>query len=229
MQGPIKVEVADRLNRKLGLFQAGSAVTIDVVTPAGKRGKFRTTFIGYLARDYVLIQLPESYKLGSFSQFMGQGSNITVRGLIEGQEGAIAAFASTVRQTLQIPSRMLVLEFPKEISMQSLRSSIRIDTNIDVKIKIDENYWQGKVVDLSLKGCQLQVQNSDGLLLQKSQQATVIIEHFNELTNLNINSSICNSKSLSQGLSIGVMFDEDKHSKKQVTDLLLQAITPAAE
>ena len=229
MQGPVKIEVADRLNKNLGLFQAGSVVTIDIVTPAGKRGKFRTHFIGYLAKDFVLIQLPDAHKLGSFSQFIGQGANITVRGLIEGHEGIIVAFASTIRQTLQIPSRILVLEFPKEVSLQHLRSSTRIDTNITAKLKAKKDYWQATMVDLSMKGCQLQVINSDGLLLQKGESANVIIENFNELSNLNINAKVCNSKLLSQGMSIGIMFDDDKHSKKQITDLLLQAVSPLAE
>lgn len=224
-QGPIKVEVAKRLNRNLGLFQAGSLVTIDVITPAGKRGKFRTNFIGFMPKDYVLIQLPDAYKLGNFSQYMGQGASITVRGVVEGSEGSIVAFASTVRQTLQIPSRILVLEFPKEVSLQSLRSATRVDTNIKAKIKFGNDYWLTSIVDLSIKGCQLQVANGDGLLLKKEQEVQVIIEDFRDLKNLSIRAAICNSKALSEGLSIGLQFADDSTTQKQITDLLHYAIT----
>ena len=225
MQGPVKIEVADRLNRNLGLFQAGSAVTIDVVTPAGKRGKFKTIFVGYVPKDYVLIQFPEAYKLGSFAQYIAQGTNITVRGLIEGHEGSIVAFASPIRQTLHVPSRLMVLEFPKEVSLQALRSSIRIDTSIDAKIKIKDDYWQAQIVDLSIKGCQIQISNGESLLLNKEQEVQVIVENFRGLNNLNINAQICNSKNLSEGLSVGVQFEQQDKTKQEVTSLLHHAIT----
>ncbi len=47
---PVKIETITRLNRNLGLLQAGSMVTIDIATPAGQKGRFRTTFIGYLPK-----------------------------------------------------------------------------------------------------------------------------------------------------------------------------------
>jgi hypothetical protein len=53
------IETATRLNRNLSLLHAGSMVTIEIITPAGQRAKFRTTFIGYLPKKYVLIQFPD--------------------------------------------------------------------------------------------------------------------------------------------------------------------------
>ncbi|MCI2282914.1 hypothetical protein L3081_05310 [Colwellia sp. MSW7] len=65
---PTDIDTATRLDRNLALLHAGSLVTIDIATPRGQRGKFRTTFIGYLPKKYVLIQFPDSGKLGKFSQ-----------------------------------------------------------------------------------------------------------------------------------------------------------------
>ena len=125
---PSRVETSSRLRRNLALLNAGTPVTIDIATPAGQKAKFRTTFIGYLPKQYVLIQFPEASKLGKFSHYITQGAGITVRGLIEGHEGAVVAFISTVKQTLQIPSRIMVLDFPHTVTLQNLRSSVRIDT-----------------------------------------------------------------------------------------------------
>ena len=132
------IDISTHTERNLALLQAGSLVTIDVVTPTGQRGKFRTTFIGYLPKQYILIQFPENNKLGKFAEYIVPGSSITVRGLIEGHEGAVVAFISTIKQTMQIPSRIIVLEFPSTVNLQNLRSSVRIATDINAKVKIDD-------------------------------------------------------------------------------------------
>lgn len=221
MPNTAKVEVASLLERNLGIH-AGAIVTIDIVTPAGKKAKFRTVFIGYLPKQYVLIQFPEAKKLGGFSQYIVQGAFITVRGLIEGREGSIVAFVGQVRQTLQIPSRLMVLEFPKTVSLQSLRSNTRIATNIMSKVKFSDEYWQAKIIDASAKGCQLYVRNGDSLLINKSDVLEIVIEEFHGLSNLKIKAKVCNSKVQSEGVSIGVMFEEE--SFNQVKDLLNQAM-----
>lgn len=222
MNGPIKVDVVNRLNRNLGLLNAGATVTIDVTTPAGKRGKFRTTFIGYLPKQYVMIQFPESYKLGAFSQYLTQGTNITVRGIIEGHEGAIVAFVSPIRQTLQIPSRIMVLEFPKTVSLQSLRSNIRIDIDIPAKIKVSGQYWQASTMDISINGCQMFVSNADSLLTEQNKNVEIVIEDFQDMGNLKLNATICNVKQQIDGVTIGVQFTEDQ--KQTITSLLQHAI-----
>ena len=112
----IKMETVGRLNRNLALLNPGATITLDMSTPAGQRGKFRSNFIGYLPKKYVLVQSPDSSKLGDFSQYITHGMGVTVRGLIEGHEGAVVAFVSNIRQTIQIPSRIIVLEFPREVS-----------------------------------------------------------------------------------------------------------------
>ena len=62
-----QIDTVNRLNNDLALLQAGSTVSLDIVTPAGQRGKFRTPFIGYLPRKYVMIQFPDATKLGNFA------------------------------------------------------------------------------------------------------------------------------------------------------------------
>lgn len=221
--GPVKVETSSRLSRNLGLMQAGSIVTIDISTPAGQKGKFRTTFIGYLPKHYVLIQFPDSNKLGNFGQFITQGSGVTVRGLIEGHEGSVAAFVSTIKQTLQIPSKMMVLEFPRSLSIQSLRKSVRVDTHIVAKSRVDNKYWQTYITDLSMSGCQLFVENGEAINMNNDKFIEVTIEDFQELSNLKVSGEICSIKSVLNGVSIGVKFNAE--SKDSVVKLLHHVIT----
>ena len=65
-----KIETVERLNKNLALLHPGSVVTLDMSTPAGQRGKFRSTFIGYLQKHYVLVQYPDSSKMGTFAKYL---------------------------------------------------------------------------------------------------------------------------------------------------------------
>ncbi len=220
---PSNIDTATRLNRNLELLHAGSLITIEVATPAGQRSRFRTTFIGYLPKKYVLIQFPEANKLGKFSQHLTQGASVTVRGLIEGHEGVVVAFVSSIKQTLQMPSRIMVLDFPRAVGLQNLRSSIRIDTHIHAKIKIDQNYWHTTITNLSINGCQLSIDNGEKLVLAEKKSLEIVIEDEQGGNNFKLNGSVCNLKQQIGGLSFGVKFDAK--SNDQVSQLLLTIIT----
>lgn len=219
---PQKITTANRLDRNLGLIQSGSMITLDIATPAGQKAKFRSTFIGYLPKQYVLVQYPDSNKLGNFSQFITQGMGVTVRGLIEGHEGAVVAFVSNVKQTLQIPSRIIVLEFPRSVSLQSLRSAMRIDTEIIAKIKITKEYWQATIIDISVSGCQVLVNNGESLVMEKDKLIELVVEDFQDLRNLKFSGKICSIKSQANGVCIGIHFANK--SKESVIKLLHHAI-----
>jgi len=217
------IETAARLNRNLALLHGGSMITVDINTPAGQRCKFRTIFIGYLPNKYVLIQFPDINKLGNFSHHITQGTGVTVRGLIEGHEGAVLAFVSTIKQSIQIPSRIIVLDFPRKVGIQNLRSSIRIDTYIHAKVKIDREYWQTVITNLSINGCQLTIENGEKLVLSEKKVIEIIIEDNQGGNNLKLKGSVCNLKQHSGGLSFGIKFNEK--SDNQISQLLLNTIT----
>jgi hypothetical protein len=220
---PQHIEVAKRLSQNLGLVQAGSVVTMDVVTPAGQKGKFRTTFVGYLPKQYVLIQCPDNIKLGTFANYIKQDTQLTVRGLIEGHEGAVVAFASKIKQIITAPSRLIVLDFPHSVGLQSLRNSMRIDANILVKININQEYWNASITDISLSGCQLTIHNCEQLILSIDKPVEIIIEDFQDAENMKFSASICNVKQQVTGVSIGVKFASI--SKETVIKLLHHIIT----
>lgn len=217
-----EVNITNRLSNHLALLHPGTAVSLDIVTPAGQRGRFRTLFIGYLPKKYALVQLPDANKLGNFSQYINQGSSMTVRGLIEGHEGSVVAFATTVKQTLQMPSRMVVLEFPKKVTLQRLRSSLRIDVDIDVKIKVDNEYWAAIIRNISVQGCQISINNGESLSLVSDKNISIIVEDFLGMQNINLAANVCNIKSQIDGISIGVKFETE--SKVDVRRLVQNAV-----
>jgi hypothetical protein len=209
-------------SRNLAYLKAGAAIIIDISTPAGQKRKFNTIFIGYLPKKYVLVEYPDATKLGAFSQYIGQGTVVTVRGLIEGRDGAAVAFISTIKQTLQIPSRIMVLDIPNTVTLQQLRSSVRIDTRIDAKVKIDDVYWQTTMTNLSVNGGQLDIINGEKLVLAEDKVINIVVETSEGENNIKLNATICNIKQQVDGVSFGVKFN--KVSKQQVVELLYQAL-----
>ncbi|AAZ27537.1 PilZ domain-containing protein [Colwellia psychrerythraea] len=208
--------------RNLSYLKAGAPIIIDISTPAGQKRKFNTYFIGYLPKKYVLIEFPDSSKLGAFSQYIGQGTVITVRGLIEGRDGAAVAFISTIRQTLQIPSRIMVLDIPNTVTLQQLRSSVRIDTQIVAKVKIDDVYWQTTMTNLSVNGGQLDIINGEKLVLAEDKVIEVLVETSEGEDNIKLDATVCNFKKQVDGVSFGVKFNQV--NKQQVIELLYQAL-----
>ncbi|ALO35813.1 hypothetical protein CMT41_14615 [Colwellia sp. MT41] len=208
--------------RHLAFLKAGAAITIDIATPAGQKRKFHTFYIGYSPKKYVLIEFPDASKLGAFSQYICQGTVITVRGLIEGRDGAAVAFISIIRQTLQIPSRIMVLDIPNKVTLQQLRSSVRIDTHIHAKVKIDGVYWQTTMTNISVDGGQLDIINGEKLLLAEDKIIEIVVVMGEGESNLKLNATICNIKQQIDGVSFGVKFNQV--SKQQVIELLYQGL-----
>lgn len=209
----IQIETSERLNRNLSLLQPGSAITMDITTPAGKKGKFRSVFVGYVPKNYILIQFPDVTKLGSFGQYIKQGLAVTIRGLIESNEGAVVAFVTSVRQTLQIPSKLIVLEFPHKVTLQKLRSNTRIDTNIEAKIGVGGKYFNALINDLSISGSQIIVHNVETLMMANDKPIDVVIENYHAGDNLKLNGTIRNVKKQMNDVSLGVHFADDMKDK----------------
>ena len=223
---PVQVATTEHLNRNLSLLQVGANVTIDINTPAGKKGKFRTCFVGFLPKNYILIQYPEAGKLGSFSQYIKPGLSVTVRGLIEAHEGAVVAFVTNVRQTLQTPSRLLVLEFPYKVSLQKLRSNIRIEAKLAVKVGIGKEFFSANISDISVSGSQILVHNALSLMMANDKDIEVIIEDFKGGGNLKLNGVIRNVKKQANDVSLGVLFSDDiKEPLLQVIEHILTGET----
>jgi len=201
-----QVTTENRLARHLGLLQAGSIITLDIMTPAGQKARYRTTFIGYLPQNYVLIQYPDSNKVGSFVVHIKQGVKTAVRGIVEGHEGAVVAFSSKIKQTVQHPLKLLVLEFPDEVGLQNLRNCTRIDTEIKAAVILNKKKWRAVITDLSISGCQLYIERGDKLALTNETNCPLLIESYLEFDSMEFSVNICNIKRLSTGVSLGVSF-----------------------
>ncbi|MFT6918629.1 MAG: c-di-GMP-binding flagellar brake protein YcgR [Cognaticolwellia sp.] len=111
-----------------------------------------------------------------------------------------------------------MLDFPREVRLQNLRSSMRIETYIKAKFKVKDEYWASVISDISVSGCQIIITNGEKLILTEDKPVEIIIEAFQDLKNLKLNAEICNTKTQVDG----VKFDD--LSKSEVRKLLQQAV-----
>ncbi|UJF22800.1 PilZ domain-containing protein [Shewanella sp. OMA3-2] len=190
---------------------AGTSVNIDIVTPTGELGRFRTTFIGYLPQQFILIQSPDSTKLGKHEQYIVKNAPITVRGLVEGHEASVIAFQTTLRQTLSTPSKMLVLDFPDTMMIHNLRSTKRVLTALACSVIVNGKEYEAVMTDVSLSGCHISLAMGGADSITEDIIISVkFCEHDDEEATLTVSCKVCNLKPFKQGVEFGVEFEAEQ-------------------
>ena len=208
------------LSQHLSLLDPGSQVTIEVLNTAGEKTRCRTLYIGNLPQQYLLLQCPEPAKCASMVSLLEPGVGITVRGLVEGHEGAIIAFRSTVKQQLTTPSRLLVLSYPSQSQLQNLRTTPRITTHIPLILRVDNAQCEATITDLSNKGCRVQLPANEQLALLNGQQVRLSIKEGDKACELE--GTICNARFGKSTWIVGLSFAEG--AQATATELLHQII-----
>ena len=197
-------------------------VIVELMTPAGQKIKFKSCFVGFMPGKFVLIQAPDLNKNRKLANMLQDSVKCTLRGLSEGQEGAVVAFNSSIKSSIRVPGQMLVLQMPDTVVIQPLRKVNRIDTNIEVSIQIDKYLWQGSIENLSAHGCLLSFIKTQEINIEQNHQVELTITDSQYSDVEELSATICNIKNLQQTVSIGVEFCEQ--SKRSATSLLNQVL-----
>ena len=209
-------QVSTKNNNHTNAFKfllAGTPVNIDISTPTGEIGRFRTTFIGYLPQQFILIQFPDSAKLGKHEQYIIKNAPITVRGLVEGHEASVIAFQTTLKQTLSTPTKILVLHFPDTMVIHNLRSTKRVLTELNCTISTNGKEYQAIMTDVSLSGCHINLaQGGVDSITEDMIVSAKFCENDQEEATLTLSCKVCNLKPFKQGVEFGVEFAAEQSS-----------------
>lgn len=208
------------LNQQLSLLAPGTLVTIEVLNTAGEKARCRALYVGNLPQQYLLLQFPDPTKYASLVPLLEPGVGLTVRGLVEGHEGAIIAFRSTIKQQLTTPSRLLVLSYPSQSQLQNLRTTPRIATQIPLILRVDNAQCGATMTDLSNKGCRVLLPANKQLALLNGQQVRLSIKEEEKACELE--ATICNVRFGKTTWTVGLMFAEG--AQANATELLHQII-----
>lgn len=207
-----QVSTKEGLSSEFKFLLAGTPINIDIVTPAGQKGRFRTVFIGYLPEQYILIQFPDAGKLGNYAQYIVKDVQITVRGLVEGHEASVIAFQSSIMQTLNTPSKIMVLKFPDRMVIHNLRATKRVQTELATKVTIlsnDNEDFSAVMTDISLTGCHIATSEGGFGDLEEDMIISLAVDTTDEAP-LEVNAKVCNLKSLDAGVEFGCQFEAEQ-------------------
>jgi len=197
----------EEVTKSLSMLVSGSSIMVELSILSTKKIKFKSVFIGFLPNQFILIQLPNLGKDSELSAYLKQGVACTIRSLVEGKEGSVIAFITSIEQTIKIPTKMLVLNIPKQVALQSLRKRTRIETQLNFESVLNKNTIKGLIINLSIDGCLLKIKRDEQLSITEGDKLSFSIpdKSFEEFSA--IDGKVCNIKTTSKVHMIGIKFE----------------------
>jgi c-di-GMP-binding flagellar brake protein YcgR len=108
--------------------------------------------IGYVPEKTLIIYQPETNRTVG-NPFL-EGEQLLVR-FFNGQ--CIFSFNVFVEHLVKLPFKYIHLSFPRHISGQTIRKSIRIKSNIETKITFNGQSYDGNIANLSATGAEIAI------------------------------------------------------------------------
>lgn len=140
------------------LFNSGKRISLDVGTKLhleieGVSIPLESFMVGMEPDAYIIIKTPRPYP--TIKHKLYQGNQCIVKYMFQ---GTVYAFQTKIIDSIASPFRLLFLEYPKIIQHRDLRDHKRIDCLIPAKVVIKKEEKQGAIVDISKRGCRVQIQ-----------------------------------------------------------------------
>lgn len=203
--------IRDDVTKSLSMLTPGSAIIVEVSIPPSKKIKFKSVFVGFLPKHFMLIQLPDLNRHTELTGNINQGVACTVRSIVEKHEGAVVAFVTSIERTITVPAKMIVLNIPQQVAVRPLRKETRIDTQLNIEASVNNSLFKGIMVNLSLEGCLLSAKKEENVVITKDDTITLAItdKALSDITS--IKGIVCNVKSSPTIDYFGVKFEDESY------------------
>jgi len=212
----------EEITKSLSMLISGSSIVVELSLLSSKKIKFKSIFVGFLPNKFILIQLPNLTNDTELSSNIKQGVACTIRSLVEGKEGSVIAFITSIEQIVKIPAKMLVLNIPKKVALHNLRKSTRIEAQLNIETIIDNKTIKGSLTNISKDGCLVKIKTDQKLNKVEGDilQFSIPDKSFEEFTS--IEGKICNIKTTSKFDNIGIKFETG--TSELIKNLLMKII-----
>lgn len=190
-------------------LQPSSWLNIDLITPAGQKVKYRTRYVGYIDSRYLLIEMPDAQKYDKSITFFQPGMKMTVRGIIEGTEGAVIGFIAKLSKIVLTPIKMLVLDLPQSVQYLSLRAQSRYRVTLPTTLLIEDIKANAMMVDVSTLGCLIYVKNTSNFEIEEGQKITLKLDKDAVGLELSLHCTTRSIRPKDQYVSYGLEFDQE--------------------
>ncbi len=197
----------EEVTNSLSMLISGSSIIVELSILSTKKIKFKSVYVGFLPNQFILIQLPNLGKGSELSSYIKQGVACTIRSLVEGKEGSVIAFITSIEQIIKVPTKMLVLNIPKQVALQNLRKRTRIETQLNFETVINEDKIKGILVNISIDGCLLKVQRDQKFNKVEGDNLCFSIPDKSFEAFTSIEGKVCNIRTSSKFHMIGVKFE----------------------
>jgi hypothetical protein len=204
------------------MLTPGSLIIVEISIPPSKKIKFKSILIGFLPKQFMLIKLPDLNRNPELDGNIQQGVACTIRSIVEKHEGAIVAFVTSIKRTIDIPTKMIVLNIPQEVVIRTLRKKARIETHLNIEETVNNSSLKGVMVNLSLEGCLLNMEKEEKCAINANDAITLSITDKTLDDCVSIQGIVCNSRLSPSTAFFGIKF-EDK-SSEVIKNLLMKVL-----
>lgn len=145
---------------KIQQLKVGQRVEIQV-SGTNVPARFQTDFIGAIKGRWVMVSMPEAKRYGELREQLHEDVPLIVRFVLENDNGEICAFRTDINFVVSHPTKMLFLDWPKQVESRVIRQGRRFDAYLPTKIERlgDDNQvtltTDGVVLDVSETGCRV--------------------------------------------------------------------------
>ncbi len=143
---------------KYDFMTTGKRISLDIGTKIhleieGVAIALESYMVGMEPDSYIILKTPRPYP--TIKQKLYQGNQCIVKYIFQ---GTVFAFQTKIIDSISEPFRLLFLEYPKIIQHHDLRDHRRIDCVIPARIAVKDEEKMAAVVDVSKRGCRVQIQ-----------------------------------------------------------------------
>jgi c-di-GMP-binding flagellar brake protein YcgR len=202
----------------------GKLIDLQFNMPVLVRLKF--TLVGYDIGNYIVLKLPTTVNASEYRDVLTSGNIAIVRYIVEGDKGECVAFSTTIKSIIQVPEKLIFLEYPTQVENRQLRNKQRLKTHIPAQISqrktdVTTATISGAIVDISLEGCQFVFKPTSSEKQVKKVKIIMAINSANNGQPIVINAIVRNSRYQRGKIFVGVQFEP---KDKQLIQNLLNAL-----
>ncbi|PYE34313.1 PilZ domain-containing protein [Idiomarina fontislapidosi] len=217
------------MTAKIKQLTVGQKVEIQI-SGLNVPARFQTDFIGAVMGRWFIVNMPDSRRYGELREHLYEGVPIIVRFVLENESGEICAFRSDIDFVVAHPTKMLFLDWPKQVESRVIRQGRRFDAYLPCTIErlAEDNTVASSVeaiiLDVSETGCKLRYsldepvdeEQENPSEWETGQRANLIVNQKSGNT-IKLGSIVRQVKTSSDEVTLGVQFNS--HQKEAINGL----------
>ncbi|MFO8032068.1 MAG: flagellar brake protein [Desulfohalobiaceae bacterium] len=184
---------------------------------SGETSNIRTEVLGYSSENFIIISAP---LIPGIRQKALDKRSVIVRYF---SDGIVYGFESSLINYLNKPEPLLFITYPDNIEVMELRKNKRVNCNMPAKVYLQDDPYQGLIVDISLEGCRIfidELKNSEISKIEKEESIYLDLFPLTGEENIQAKGIIKNINAQKSSLFLGIQFDSQTESLKPISDYL---------